>query len=112
MIMRRLSNKIKKSTKKAKATKSSTNKPKKKSTRRVSLKKPVKTQKKVKAVKNKKVAKKTKKKIKTNEVPEIQRVLRRKIILCHTCSHEHKCEDAIKKRYPLVCMIYLKKETK
>ena len=51
-------------------------------------------------------SKKTKtKKSKEPEV-DLYAVLKRKHILCHTCVKRTRCEDAIKRRYPIVCMIY------
>lgn len=74
-----------------------------------------------KEVKKKVVSKKTKVKVKTTklktkkkkvvkktvDIHDVHLVLRRKKILCHTCKNRHKCEDAIKKQYPIVCAIYV-----
>lgn len=82
-----------KSTKKVKLTKS-VKKGKEKPTttkRRLDAKKPV----------------KRKRKPISRDPNDIHAVLRRKRILCHTCQNRFKCEDAIKKDYPLVCMIYI-----
>lgn len=75
-----------------------------------------------KVVKKKVVSKKTKvktKKVKTIkkkvvkkpvDIHDVHLVLRRKKILCHTCKNRTKCEDAIKKKYPIVCAIYIMEE--
>lgn len=51
-------------------------------------------------------AKKAKQK-KVRDIHDLSLVLRRKKIICHTCKYESTCMDAIKKSYPLVCMIYV-----
>lgn len=56
----------------------------------------------------KKVTKsKTKNKKKFEIKNDLHKVFRRKRILCHTCKNRMKCEDALTKRYPYVCMIYI-----
>ena len=66
------------------------------------------------------VRKKIKKKLqkstnkKTNNIPDFEydlhKVFRRRKILCHTCKNREKCEDALTKKYPYVCMIYIPDE--
>lgn len=59
----------------------------------------------------KKVTKtKTKNKKKFEIKNDLHKVFRRKRILCHTCKNRMKCEDALTKRYPYVCMIYIADE--
>lgn len=83
---------------------------KKKSTKIVKLTKSVKNRKEKPTNKRKLVVEKPvkrKRKPISRDPNDIHAVLRRKRILCHTCQNRFKCEDAIKKDYPLVCMIYI-----
>ena len=83
---------------------------KKKSAKIVKLAKSVKKRKEKPTNKRKLVVEKPvkrKRKQISRDPNDIHAVLRRKRILCHTCQNRFKCEDAIKKDYPLVCMIYI-----
>ena len=66
------------------------------------------------SIKKKSTSAKQKKKKKLVKKPvdmhDIHLVLRRKKILCHTCKNRTRCEDAIKKHYPIVCAIYIMEE--
>lgn len=52
------------------------------------------------------VKKTTKTKKTAKKVNNLHAILRRKKILCKTCKKRDKCQDAIDKTYPYVCMIY------
>ena len=61
---------------------------------------------------SKKVTKtKAKKEVAKETIHDLHKIFRRKKILCHTCKNREKCLDAITKRYPYVCMIYVADET-
>ena len=47
---------------------------------------------------------------KKKKTTNLHTILRRKKILCHTCKNASKCDDALKKTYPYICMIYVAKE--
>jgi hypothetical protein len=66
-----------------------------------------------KKVVKKPIKKQTKKKTKkaVDDIHDLHKVFRRKKIICHTCKNRTHCEDAITKRYPYVCMIYVADES-
>ena len=59
----------------------------------------------------KRTTRKSKVKKEKEDIHDLHKVFRRKHIICHTCKNRNKCEDALTKKYPFVCMIYVADET-